>query len=327
MPSKRLPRLLLSWDDDITRTRRRGSAMAGAVLHLALFILILLDPGFLSRASLVPVGAQELPQQVTMLYLPSDLLEIPEPESPTDLTPEERQRAVIRKPFTVDRSELERILAPPPLPAPTTPPGQALPVPRGAGDGEEREELPGESKEKGQEREVARLEDLPRPQRTGPALLELPLERPGRAIEEGLRRSQGASSGALPGAASGPAQPNLKTPFPVILSDTRGVDFGPYMTRLLHNIRRNWYSVIPVSVRWGEQGRVVIVFTILRNGDVPPGQPDVVASSGRSYLDRPAMAAIRTSQPFPTLPEEFTGDHIVLQFTFLYNLPLDYTGP
>ncbi|MFQ5778355.1 MAG: energy transducer TonB [Terriglobia bacterium] len=327
MARQRLPRLLLSWDDDITRTRRRGSAMAGAVLHLALLILILLNPGFLSRANLVPVEAQGQPQQVTMLYLPSDLLEIPEPETQPDLTPEERQRAVIRKLFTVDRSELERILAPPPLPAPATPPGQALPVPPGAGGGEEKEESRGESEEKGQEREVARLEDLRRPERTGPSLLELPLERPGRAIEEGLRRSQGASPGAPPGAASVPAQPNLNTPFPLILSDTRGVDFGPYMIRLLRDIRRNWYAVIPESVRWGEQGRVVIVFTILKNGDVPPGQPDVVASSGRSYLDRPAMAAIRTSKPFPPLPEEFTGDNIVLQFTFLYNLPLDYTGP
>ena len=43
-------------------------------------------------------------------------------------------------------------------------------------------------------------------------------------------------------------------------------------------------------------------------------------------MERPAVAAIRSSEPFPPLPKEFTGDNIVLQFTFLYNLPADYTG-
>jgi TonB family protein len=123
-------------------------------------------------------------------------------------------------------------------------------------------------------------------------------------------------------------QPNFDTPYPTILSDTRGVDFSPYLVRLLREVRRNWYAVIPESARFlGEQGRVVIVFTIEKDGSVPRGEPRVVAPSGRSHLDRPALAAIRTSQPFPPLPAEFDGPHIVLQFTFLYNLPLDYTGP
>ena len=37
-------------------------------------------------------------------------------------------------------------------------------------------------------------------------------------------------------------------------------------------------------------------------------------------LDRAAMGAITASNPFAKLPSNFDGDHIVLQFTFLYNI-------
>ncbi len=37
-------------------------------------------------------------------------------------------------------------------------------------------------------------------------------------------------------------------------------------------------------------------------------------------LDRAALSAIRASNPFPPLPQEFTGNHLVLQFIFLYNM-------
>jgi len=50
----------------------------------------------------------------------------------------------------------------------------------------------------------------------------------------------------------------------------------------------------------------------------------LVGSSGSEALDLAALSAIKLSNPFPQLPAEFTGDHLVLQFIFLYNLG---TGP
>jgi len=49
-------------------------------------------------------------------------------------------------------------------------------------------------------------------------------------------------------------------------------------------------------------------------------QVRLVASSGSDPLDRAALTGIRASSPFPPLPDEFTGNHLVLQFIFLYNL-------
>jgi TonB family protein len=139
------------------------------------------------------------------------------------------------------------------------------------------------------------------------------------------RYGSGGGSGNAGGYGEGNGQfsnlePNFSTAGPIILSDTLGVDFGPYLARVVFNVKRNWYSMIPESARLGEKGRVAIVFEILKNGSVP--QLRLVASSGSDPLDRAALAAIRASIPFPPLPDEFTGNHLVLQFIFLYNMTL-----
>ena len=61
-----------------------------------------------------------------------------------------------------------------------------------------------------------------------------------------------------------------------------------------------------------------MVFEILKDGSMP--QERMVASSGSDPLDRAAVNSIHASAPFPPLPTEFTGEHLVLQFIFLYNI-------
>jgi TonB family protein len=104
---------------------------------------------------------------------------------------------------------------------------------------------------------------------------------------------------------------------PVILSDTQGVDFGPYLARAVFIVRRNWYALIPEAARQGRQGRVSVVFEILKDGSV--SQIRLTQNSGNDSLDNATSAAIQTSAPFPPLPQEFAGKHLVLQLTFLYN--------
>ena len=320
------------------RARGRESAFVALVLHLALLLVVLVQPGLLSGgAPAAVVVVPENQKELTVLYLPSDAVPIPEPQSPRDLTSEESRRAVVHPPLYLDRKELERVL-PPRQAVPLTPPEITLPEATGPTGGEEKKRTTteplggGQGDERTRQTEIARLEDLAGPGRSGSSPLTLPQRSPGRAIQESLRPAPGspqggAGTGGGPGGLPGPIQPNFNTPLPTILSDTRGVDFTPYLIRLLREVRRNWYAVIPESTRWGEKGRVVIVFAVLKDGSVPLGQPTLVYSSGRSHLDRPALAAIRASQPFPPLPAEFTGPNLVLQFTFLYNLPLDYQGP
>ena len=51
-----------------------------------------------------------------------------------------------------------------------------------------------------------------------------------------------------------------------------------------------------------------------------PEDMRIVANSGADPLDRASEAAIQASNPFPPLPRDFDSDHIVLQFTFMYNM-------
>jgi TonB family protein len=98
-----------------------------------------------------------------------------------------------------------------------------------------------------------------------------------------------------------------------------GVDFRPYLIRVLAAVRRNWFAVMPESARMGMRGKAVIQFAIAKNGSVP--KLVIQMPSGSEHLDRAAVAGISASNPFPPLPEEFRGNQIRLQLVFAYNMP------
>lgn len=108
-----------------------------------------------------------------------------------------------------------------------------------------------------------------------------------------------------------------------ILTPTEGVDFSDYMARVLAAVRRNWYAVMPESAMLGDRGRVALQFRILKDGTVPAGEPTRLIGSGKEPLDRAAVSAIRSSNPFEPLPPAFSGPYIELRFYFLYNLPIE----
>ena len=123
----------------------------------------------------------------------------------------------------------------------------------------------------------------------------------------------GGLSGYMP-PSSGTTGSNLE-----LLSDPKGVDFRPYLIRILATVRRNWFAVVPESARLGmSKGRVSIQLAIVRNGTV--SKLVIAKSSGSSPLDRAAVAGISASNPFPPLPPDYAGTDVRLQFAFLYNI-------
>ena len=103
-----------------------------------------------------------------------------------------------------------------------------------------------------------------------------------------------------------------------LLSDPQGVDFKPYLIRILATVRRNWLAIIPESARLGRRGRVLLQFIVDRGGAVP--KLVIAMASGTEALDRAAVAGISASVPFPPLPPEFKGAEVRLQFSFTYNM-------
>jgi TonB family protein len=136
--------------------------------------------------------------------------------------------------------------------------------------------------------------------------------------EERHRTGAGSAQGPRTGLPAGQEDPNFSTEEPTILSDTRGYDFGPYMNQVVNRVRQNWYTLIPEIARLGKRGKVVLIFTITKNGIIANLRQ--VANSGTQALDNAAVGSIQLSNPFAQLPNNFDGDHLDLQFTFLYNI-------
>jgi hypothetical protein len=44
---------------------------------------------------------------------------------------------------------------------------------------------------------------------------------------------------------------------PVVLSDTHGYDFGPYLHEMTQQVMMTWHYVLPEAARQGQKGRVV----------------------------------------------------------------------
>jgi TonB family protein len=103
-----------------------------------------------------------------------------------------------------------------------------------------------------------------------------------------------------------------------LLSDPQGVDFKPYLIRILALVRQNWMAVIPESARLGSRGVVLLQFIVDRNGQIP--KLVIATPSGSEALDRAAVAGISASVPLPPLPPEFKGREVRLQFAFKYNV-------
>lgn len=311
------PQFLLELDAEQTRARWREAGMGSIIAHLVAVILLILQPKlFPSRPFITPEMEQLARMQRVFVYLPPDTQKIEKPPETPVIS--DKDRIAVKPRLQVNPRMLQAPPAPPP--GDLTPPGTS-----------KQAELAQQKLAEREAGQVARLESPPAARTESTGRLPLPLASAGRSIEESIRGSApgspgsvGSGGGGLPGGLYDNRRANFSTSEPQILSDTRGVDFGPYLARVLAAVRRNWYAVIPESARLGAKGKVILIFTILKDGSLPALQPAVTRSSGQEPLDRAALSAILASTPFPPLPSQFTGDRITLQFTFLYNLPYTY---
>ncbi|HEV3483716.1 MAG TPA: TonB C-terminal domain-containing protein [Candidatus Acidoferrales bacterium] len=161
----------------------------------------------------------------------------------------------------------------------------------------------------------------PRPQNQNRLNLQLPDSSPGKqiqdqiqdAIRRGDRGSIYSGGSVAPGSGSGVGNGVQ------ILSDTQGVDFSNYITRLLATLRRNWVAIMPESAKW-DKGAVYTTFQVYPNGSIGSSDPQLERTSGREPLDNAAMSAIHASNPFEPLPSQFHGPFLKLRIAFLYNI-------
>jgi len=325
--------LLIELDPELVRWRRRALFMTSVFLHLLLVIVLAFAPDLLRRGKImmgIPVTARP-ERQITTLFLPPDLLKrLREP--PPEARPSDKNRRAQGKSPLIDphglhmpysrgntpEPEISRgAPSPPPAAAPTPPPG-GPPAPQ-------PEPSPAAPKPEPPADSGLRLQDVTPEQGGGGGKFHLPSMTPGQAIQQSLQAAArggphgtgGNGNGGDSGLEFNNLHPNFSIDRPTILSDTRGVDFGPYLARIIQIVRTNWLALIPISAQY-DRGRAAIVFRIGKDGSLEGER--TVSGSGLDALDRAAFNGIHASAPFPPLPAEFTGDHLDLQFIFFYNL-------
>ena len=105
-----------------------------------------------------------------------------------------------------------------------------------------------------------------------------------------------------------------------VLSDTMGVDFAPYLRRILSDIRRTWEPLIPEEARppLRKQGETLIRFTILPDGRI--GEMHLENSTHDQAIDKAAWGGITGVGQFPPLPSNFKGPQLELRIAFLVNM-------
>lgn len=304
-------------EDELARSRMREAFWISVILHIVLAVALFTSPKWMpawAQPHLVSVDDLVRGKQPTFLVLPQDALK-PTPKPNTDkLSDKNRIAQSPRPPDPKTLEELRR--GDHQAPGPTGPQA-SQPMPQGAGPQGYAQPAPQQQRGESQSAMNMPPQRIPQEQPRGN-----PFHMPGSAGDQiasatrSFPRVGGGGGGAL---GAGPVDRNARMGGIDILSDTQGVDFGPYLTRALQSIRLNWYNLIPEEARapMMKHGKVTIRFLILPDGRVAGLY--VETPSGDIPLDRAAYGGITASNPFSPLPRDFHGQYLALRIRFFYN--------
>jgi TonB family protein len=259
-------------------------------------------------------------QNMTYLDLPPDLQKAPKVAPKTDKLSDKNRIAMSQHP-SIDKKTLEELRRAGP-PAPPAQSAQMTPPPQGS-------QQPNPSQQMAQMQSATPQANpkLPMPDQGSGKQIDFAqmMKTPGDLTAQAARsvaehRGSGGSYGGGGGDyGAGPGGRARTLGALDVLSDTQGVDFGPYLSRVVDAVRRNWYTIIPEAARAPllKRGKVAIEFAILPDGRVAGMK--ITGVSGDVSLDRAAWGGITASNPFAPLPSEYHAPYLALRFRFYYN--------
>ncbi len=330
------PELLIQLQDELDRSRMREAFWISVIVHLLVAIGVFTSPIwgphwdrlyaklFPQRAVLLVTPPSARDKELTYLALPPDEQKVTRRPN-TNIISDKDRIAMSRHPH-VDPKELRKILdsSRPGAPGPSLPPGPpARPSPPAVAQNTPPQQQPQQqatpTRPPVQNNQIAKLQPPPQPKINFGAVTSQSAE---AAIAQAARAAAMNRSGGYGGSGGDYGLGQGRQPTQTqggldVLSDTMGVDFGPYLDRVLHIVKQNWVMEIPEGARY-KKGKLAIEFAILKDGRVAGMQR--VATSGDITLDRAAWGGITASNPFPPLPQEFKGQYLALRFYFYYNM-------
>ena len=305
--------LLDTIEDERARARFRESIYISLFIWIAIAWVLFYGPRYLWHAPQLITPADALHQQA--------LVQLNAPRLP---------HHAVAPPPKIDRGTLAHLRAMEPKPAPTpaapaptprtetpetphppppvaTQPTQPVPSPA----------LPLPAAPKPAVRSSAPVPDAPAPQ---------PSTRPNFAspssasqdMAQAMHGSQSAGSGRSVGISGGNRGTSVAQGVD-ILSDTQGVNFQPYLQRILREIYEQWIPLLPEEARppLNKRGTTQIRFTINPDGSIAAMHLD--GSSHDDALNRAAWGSITGVGQFPPLPKQFHGPNLELRIHYLVN--------
>jgi TonB family protein len=321
-----VPHLLIQLQDDLSRARKREALWLSVILHLFVIILLWNSEKLMGllphRTVNLAISANDRSKDATFLELPPDAQKLT--RRPDAKVISDKDRIATSKAPQINREDLKKILES------SRPgrPGANVQQPPAEGQAAQNQQAPAaQPNSQGFAQpppsdQTARLQVPPQPRPKPNFNTSMTA---GSAIEQAARAAAenrgryGAGQAGDYGLSQGRGGPKALDQAE-ILTDTMGVDFGPYLTRIVQIVRQNWYSLMPPSVYppiW-KQGKLSVEFVILKDGTM--SGMTIRTPSGDVALDRAALGSITASNPFPPLPKEFPGKVLGLRFYYFYNL-------
>lgn len=314
------------------RLRRRESLWISLVVHAVVILLLIFAlPKLLASRPVQNSAFAQMLQDHNLTFLELPPTSKPEAPKDTDKISDQNRVARSRRPVLDEKTlkqlqDSARAGAPGKMQAPAPKP---VPSQRSQASPAQAQTPPGQPTQNPQNNNPAvnnQLAQLNAPAKNptpaargafgGPVSANSAMEQATRAAAAGHKTYSGSSGDY--GVGPTQQQTKLRSDYDV-LSDTLGVDFGPYLARVLHDIRENWFNLIPEEARAPlmKTGQVSIEFAIQKDGKIAGLKMD--GPSGDIALDRAAWGGITASNPFQPLPSEFRGSNLALRLRFFYN--------
>ncbi len=305
--------LIDTLDDDRDRASFRESIYISVIVYIVIGWFLFYGPRVLFHQPRLINPSEVLKQrEITNLQLPADIAKALEHAPKAKPAPSAKPQ--------IDSKTLEamRKAAPTPKPLPATPQPQPSARPATPPPVQQAQPTPQPLQQPLQKPAppvLATIPDAPKPNPNFGS----PSKSAGDTIRqavEGAAKNRGGGGAEYGGGVS-------RSPAGLggaeILSDTMGVNFDPYLKKILREIYEVWIPQLPQEAYppLNKQGVTQLRFIILPDGKI--GGIFLEGSTHDDALNRAAWGSITGVGQFPALPAEFHGPNLTLRIHYLVN--------
>jgi len=305
-----LVHLLDSLDDERAKARFRESVYISLFFWMAVIALLIFAPRVFPRAPefIVPTGELK-DQKMTSLTIPPDVQRAlehvpkvkpsprPSPSASAPSAPQAAPQQPAAQPPAQPRLSPQAAAPPPPPPV-----VQQSPLPQAP---------------------AAQTSALPSAPAPSAAPTRPNFGNPNTSahdmIQQATRAPHGGGGLTTGSGSNGPAEHRGLGTDVDILSDTEGVDFNPYLQKIMREIKETWLPLIPEEARppLNKQGETQIRFIILPDGRI--GGMLLEGSTHDDAINKSCWGSITGVGQFPPLPSQFHGPKLELRVHYLVN--------